>query len=161
MSHTKPTAPAAPTDAQRVFDVVEAPLEPSGSIVALRGDIDLATAPGLRQRLHTLVEAGTTRLLLDLRGVTFMDSVALATVLHGRRLLGDDGCMAVVVPDGSYTRLLFEAAGLPSCLELFNNLGDAAAHLAANAAHGVSARPRVGQQRLQGAAVERRVETVS
>jgi anti-sigma B factor antagonist len=123
------STPAAATNRRHAFDAVEIPIEPTGMVLALRGELDLATAPPLRERLDAIVKAGTTRLVLDLRGVTFMDSVALAVVLHGRRALGDDGRMGIVVADGSYIRLLFETAGLPPCLDIFGCLEDATAHV--------------------------------
>jgi anti-sigma B factor antagonist len=111
-------------DRPPAFYVLEAPLEPDGVILTVHGELDIATAPGFRERLDGAVDAGAKRLVLDLSPVAFMDSVAIAAILHTRTRLGD-GRLAVVIPDGTYTRLVFEIAGLPRCLDVFETLADA------------------------------------
>lgn len=49
--------------------------------ISPRGEIDIATAPELAQRLAELQEAGTPT-VLDLSGVSFMDSSGIATLLR-------------------------------------------------------------------------------
>jgi anti-anti-sigma factor len=100
------------------FHVTEEPLEPSGVLLTAAGELDVATAPELRARLSTAIDGGASRLVVDLRPVSFLDSIALATLLHARQRLGDAGRMAVVVAPDSYVRLMFEVAGLPECLDL-------------------------------------------
>jgi hypothetical protein len=60
-----------------------------------------------------------------------MDSVALAAILHARARLAADGLVAVAIPRDSYTRLVFEIAGLPQCLDLFETRDEALAHVGA------------------------------
>ena len=100
---------------------------PDGAILTAGGELDIATAPELRGQLDAAIDAGARRLVLDLTDVTFMDSVAIAAILHARRRLGDDGRLAVTIPTGSYPRLVFEIAGLPRCLDLFETREDALA----------------------------------
>jgi anti-sigma B factor antagonist len=92
----------------------------SGALVlAAAGELDLATAPALRNRLDAAVDAGAERIVLDLTAVSFIDSVAMAVIIHARTRLGDAGRLAVVIPSGTYPRLVLEIAGLPRCLDLF------------------------------------------
>ena len=111
------------------FGLTEEPLGESGTILAVAGELDIATAPELRGRLTAAIEAGKTGIVVDLREVAFMDSVAMAAILHARTQLGDRGRLAVVLDDESYTRLVFEIAGLPRCLDLFETREAAAAHV--------------------------------
>jgi anti-sigma B factor antagonist len=121
-------APVATTsDPPDDFSVVVEPLGSSGAVLTVSGELDIATAPTLRERLYASIDAGANRLVVDLSPVTFMDSVALATILHARRRLGDESPLAVVIPRDSYTRLVFEIAGLPQCLSLFETREDAIA----------------------------------
>ena len=76
--------------------MIEQPLDASSYLLTASGELDIATAPLLRERLTALIEEGASGLVLDLCPVTFMDSVALAAVLHARARLGDDGRMAIV-----------------------------------------------------------------
>ncbi|MGH2970245.1 MAG: STAS domain-containing protein [Solirubrobacteraceae bacterium] len=100
-----------------------------GAVLTASGELDIATVPEFRDRLTRWVDAGVDRLVLDLRGVGFMDSVAMAAIIHTRTQLGDAGRMAVVLDGDSYTRLVFEIAGLPRCLELYETREEAAAAL--------------------------------
>jgi anti-anti-sigma factor len=107
-----------PSVADTSFHVTEELIQPSVLVLTVSGELDIATAPGLRTRLTTALEAGVTRLVVDLRPLSFLDSVALATLLHVRRLLGDGGRMALVVDPDSYIMLILEVAGLPACLDI-------------------------------------------
>jgi anti-sigma B factor antagonist len=113
-------------DRPAALHVSEEALEP-GVVLAVHGELDIATAPELRERLDAAVDGGAKRVVLDLSGVTFLDSVAIATILHVRTRLGDQGRLAVVIPEGTYTRLVFEIAGLPQCLDLCETLEQAVA----------------------------------
>ena len=111
------------------FSVTEEPLATAGTLLAVSGELDIATAPQLRERLTAAIGRGTTRIVLDLCGVVFMDSVAMAAILHARAQIGDAGRIAVVLDADSYTRIVFEIAGLPRCLELFETREEAVAHV--------------------------------
>ena len=111
--------------------LTEEPLEPSGVVLTVGGELDIATAPELRARLSAAVDAGLSRLVIDLRPLSFLDSVALATLLQARRRLGDDGRLAVVVAADSYVRLIFEVAGMPQCIDVFETREQAVTHVAA------------------------------
>ena len=67
------------------------------AIVRPRGELDLATVETLRAALDGIESAG--RLVLDLRGLSFMDSTGLhlLVALH-RRALGDGFQLALVAP---------------------------------------------------------------
>jgi anti-sigma B factor antagonist len=49
--------------------------------VALTGELDIATAPALEQKLSELPREGVERLMLDLRELAFIDSTGLRVVL--------------------------------------------------------------------------------
>jgi anti-sigma B factor antagonist len=114
-------------DSPAEFRLTEERVRPDGRLLAVRGELDIATVPELRERLDAAVDAGVKRLVLDLSEVAFMDSIAMAAILHTRTRLGDSGRILVVVPESSYTRLVFEIAGLPRCLELFESRAEAVA----------------------------------
>jgi anti-sigma B factor antagonist len=105
-------------------------LDSSGLVVTVSGELDAATAPQLRARLTTAIDAGVSRLVIDLCPLDFLDSIALAVMLQARTRLGDAGRMAVVVAPDSYTRLIFEVAGMPQCIDVFETRQHAIAHVA-------------------------------
>jgi anti-anti-sigma factor len=107
--------------------VTEEPLEPAIVVLTTSGELDIATAPDLRARLTAALDAGVRRLVVDLRPLSFLDSVALATLLHVRQRLGDEGRLAVVVAPDSYVQLIFEVAGMPQCVDVVQTREEAVA----------------------------------
>jgi anti-anti-sigma factor len=53
------------------------------TVVALSGELDVEPAQDLRTLFDTLVEDGQTDVLVDLRLLTFCDSVGLSALIHG------------------------------------------------------------------------------
>lgn len=51
-----------------------------------RGEIDLTTAGQVAGRIGALTQIGANRLVVDLSGVTFLDSAGISVLLRGRRL---------------------------------------------------------------------------
>lgn len=61
------------------------------TVVGVTGEIDVATAPALRDTVLGLLNRGAPSLVLDLRGVTFVDSTGVGSLLrihHRQALLG-------------------------------------------------------------------------
>ena len=112
------------------FELNEQPLGADGVLLSVAGELDIATAPQLRARLNRAIESGARGLVIDLCEVGFMDSVAMAAIIHARTQLPQGGALAIVLDSDSYTRLVFEIAGLPRCLDLFETRVEAIAHVA-------------------------------
>jgi len=61
------------------------------TVVEVSGEIDVASAPALRDRLLALLNRGASDLIVDLGGVTFIDSTGVGSLLrvyHRQSLLG-------------------------------------------------------------------------
>jgi anti-sigma B factor antagonist len=97
--------------------------------VRLTGELDIATAPQLRQSLDDLVREGHTRLLIDLSDATFIDSTGLGVLLHTvKQLRRRHGRLAVLCPDPAM-RGLFELVGHNLLFPVDETLDRALAHL--------------------------------
>jgi anti-anti-sigma factor len=127
MSNVAPLI-AATTDEWPPFGLAEEPLA-GGLVLTVSGELDLATAPELRKRLETAIDSGTTRIVVDLRDVTFMDSIGLAAVVHARSRLHATGHLALVTTPGSYAQLVLEITGMPQALAIFAGRDAAIAHI--------------------------------
>lgn len=91
-------------------------------VIAVRGEVDVATAPQLREHLQRVIADGSSTVVLDLLGVTFLDSTALGVVVgaHKRcRELG--GELRVVVADPRLVKI-FEITGLTGVLTITDSL---------------------------------------
>jgi len=97
--------------------------------VRLAGEIDLSVAPLLRQSLTDLVRQGHNKLLIDLTGVTFIDSSAIGVLLSTvRRLRRRRGSLAVLCPNPRLRRL-FELVGHNLIFPVDETLEQALRHL--------------------------------
>jgi anti-sigma B factor antagonist len=77
--------------------------------LALRGELDLATAPELDEHLMHLEQDGTRTVLLDLRDLTFVDSTGLHTFLAAQRRSEDNGHRLAFVGANDQLRKLLQA----------------------------------------------------
>lgn len=75
------------------------------ALVAATGELDLTNAAEVEQRLDEL-SSGAETLVLDLNGVSFIDSAALHVLFRVGRLRGVDGFGIVLDPDAAIARTL-------------------------------------------------------
>ena len=101
-----PRPPAEATDL-RVDVLSTAPL-----VVAVSGEIDIASAPKLREELLSALRRHGARLALDLRGVTFMDCAGVNVLLAARRHARLDGGWVRVARASRRARNILMLAGL-------------------------------------------------
>src|SRR5215211_1384179 len=65
-------------------------------VVAVTGDLDLFSAPDLRERLVREASGGARRLVVDLERCAFVDSAGTAAILTAGRRCRTFGCELVV-----------------------------------------------------------------
>ena len=94
------------------FAITEQPIDAERHVLAVRGEIDLFTAPELKQVLAESIEAGRIRIIVDLTDTTFLDSTALGVLIGAvKRLRSRDGALAIVNIDDNISKT-FEITGL-------------------------------------------------
>jgi anti-sigma B factor antagonist len=82
------------------------------TVVSAAGELDVNTAPELREHLTRLVAGGARRISVDLASVSFVDSTALSVLVSAlKRLRQVDGDLQLVSPTPSVRRV-FEITGL-------------------------------------------------
>jgi anti-sigma B factor antagonist len=79
--------------------------------LSLAGEIDIATVPALEGALRAMA-AHTTRLVVDLSAVTFIDSAGLRTLLLAYRQADALGCDLAVVGACPHVERMLEIAGV-------------------------------------------------
>ena len=67
--------------------------------MALGGELDVFSAPKLREAVDVAVPLGSESLVLDLRGLSFIDSSGLAVILgiHERMSSSEEGELRIVI----------------------------------------------------------------
>ena len=67
------------------------------TIVAVAGEIDVYTAPKLRDKITELVAAGTYHLVIDMAAVEFLDSTGLVVLVGGlKKVRAHDGSLHLI-----------------------------------------------------------------
>jgi len=67
------------------------------TVMTLAGEVDLSTAPALRQQLASVVDGGVDHVVVDLRQVGFMDSTGLGVLVGGlKKVRAHDGTLQLV-----------------------------------------------------------------
>jgi anti-sigma B factor antagonist len=111
------------------FALTEDALDDERHLVAVRGDLDLHTAPELREVLGRAIDEGRSRLVVDLTETTYMDSSGLtALVVAHKRVRKRGGQLVVVNVDPSIGRT-FEITGLHLLFPLVSQRSEALARL--------------------------------
>jgi anti-sigma B factor antagonist len=63
------------------LEVALSHLGEGSTLVGLRGELDVSTTPKVEQALRQLEEEGVPAIIIDLRGLTFLDSSGLRLIL--------------------------------------------------------------------------------
>ena len=97
------------------------------SVVEVGGEIDVATAPRLREQLITLVNDQRYRIIVSLEAVDFIDSTGLGVLISGlKRVRTHDGEFALVCTEPRILKV-FEITGLLAVFPVFGTIDDAVA----------------------------------
>jgi anti-sigma B factor antagonist len=79
--------------------------------IAPVGELDLATVPELRDVVHELRVSGFDHLVLDLRGLCFLDSTGLRLLLELASAARADSHRLELIPGPPTVQRLFELSG--------------------------------------------------
>lgn len=113
------------------FGLRDESVDESTHVLAPSGEVDALTAPQLGRRLLGVVEEGKTRVVVDLSGVTFIDSSGIGVLLNAlRHLRGRSGRLVLVCPTERILRP-FQVTGLVDHLRIFSSREEALGGLAA------------------------------
>jgi anti-anti-sigma factor len=97
------------------FVIEEASVRHGVALLVFRGELDLAAASAMRERVESVAGTG---LVIDLRDVTFIDSSALRELLHARAVVVASGARIVLAGVPANVRRLLELTGTGSLFEV-------------------------------------------
>ena len=87
------------------------------AIVTLRGELDLLATSALEPELERLVDESLDVVALDLRGLDFLDSSGLRTIVVAGRALDEGDCRLVLVRGSQPVQRVFEITRMTERLE--------------------------------------------
>ena len=98
-------------------------------VIEIGGEIDVYTAPRLRETIVTAVEAGHNRLIIDVQQVQFLDSTGLGVLVGAlKRVRAEGGSLDIVCTQERILKI-FEITGLDKVFGLHGSVDEArAAH---------------------------------
>lgn len=99
--------------------------ESGRTVVTVGGEIDVYTAPKLRDKISEVVADGRRELVVDLEQVEFLDSTGLGVLVGGlKKVRAEDGSLSLVC---SQERLLkiFRITGLAKVFTIHSSVEDA------------------------------------
>jgi anti-sigma B factor antagonist len=95
------------------------------AIIQVTGEVDVYTAPMLREQIRELAAKGAVHLIADLSQVDFLDSTGLGALVGGlKRLREADGSLALVISAPRILRI-FQITGLTKALAAQRSAEDA------------------------------------
>lgn len=97
------------------------------TVVSLCGDLGVAAAPALRERLTSALRPGTRLLVLDLSGVRSCDPAGLAVLIGMQRRARSHGIVVCLVAPSLPVTEQLRATGLERCLTVCPDLPSALA----------------------------------
>ncbi len=100
---------------------------PPHVVVAVSGEVDIATAPKLREKLVELASHGAQQVVVDLDDVDFLDSTGLGVLIGGmKRLRGLEGDLTLVCTQPRILKV-FEITGLNRAFTIYESVDAAVA----------------------------------
>ncbi|MCF6474101.1 STAS domain-containing protein [Nonomuraea sp. MG754425] len=108
-------------------DIVIEVVGPIGDCAVLKvaGEVDVFTAPKLREQMIDLAAKGVVHIVADLSAVEFLDSTGLGVLVGGlKRLRTQDGSLALVMTTDRISRI-FRITGLTAVFASHSSALDA------------------------------------
>ena len=104
------------------------------TVVVVGGEIDVYTAPKLREQLIDLVSSGQYHLVVDMEGVEFLDSTGLGVLVGGlKRVRTQEGTLHLVCSQERVLKV-FRITGLTKVFSIHDTVEEALAEQPSDAA---------------------------
>jgi anti-sigma B factor antagonist len=105
------------------LEVVES--RPPYTVLAVKGEVDVYSAPRLREKLVELVSQGHRHIVVDLESVDFLDSTGLGVLVGGlKRLRSHEGDLTLVCTQARILKV-FEITGLTTVFRIADSVKEA------------------------------------
>ena len=89
--------------------------------LTLSGDLDLLSSPALLGAINRLSEADAELVVIDLRGLDFMDSTGLHLLVQAQQQAHDSGRRLALIRGGEQVQRLLELSGVTDSLTMVDS----------------------------------------
>jgi len=94
-------------------------------VMALSGEIDMYSSPALREEMMGLINKRVTPLLVDFKGVPYIDSSGIATFVEGLKCMMSYGGRLKLIGLLEGVREIFRFSKLDKVFEIYGTIEDA------------------------------------
>jgi anti-sigma B factor antagonist len=95
------------------------------TVVEVGGEVDVYTAPRLREAVVTAIESGSTRLVIDVDKVVFLDSTGVGVMVGALKKVRSAGGTLDIVCTQPRLLKIFDITGLDKVFGLHASVSDA------------------------------------
>jgi anti-sigma B factor antagonist len=95
------------------------------SMISVRGEVDLHTAPKVQSAIERAAENGVHAVVVDMSGIEFMDSTALSTFMRAKDSLDKRGVSLRLTTPSRAVERIFDVTGFRDYFEVFPSREDA------------------------------------
>jgi anti-sigma B factor antagonist len=92
--------------------------EEAATVIAISGELDLASSPALQEELDRAQAAHARLLIIDLRQLDFMDSTGLSVLVRAHQLADEQGRRLAMVKGPQQVQRLLSLTGVADRLTL-------------------------------------------
>ena len=104
------------------FSIEDRRVDGKVHVVAVTGEVDLFTAPEVKQRVTAPIGAGVDHVVVDLTRTTFIDSSSLGVLIGAHRRLKSRGGRLVVACNTEAIVRTFRITGLDGVFKLVDSV---------------------------------------
>jgi anti-sigma B factor antagonist len=109
--------------------VSSSPIGERAYLIAVSGEVDLYSAADVQARLAELIEGDAREIVVDVTGVTFLDSSGLGVLVAAAKALRSSGGELILAADNHGILRLLEITGLGRAFRVESSLVEAVQHV--------------------------------
>ena len=91
------------------------------TVIAVRGELDLASSPALQEELDRVSASDAEMLIIDLRELDFMDSTGLSVLVRAHQRAEEQGRQLAVVKGPQQVQRLLSLTGVSDRMTVVDN----------------------------------------
>jgi anti-sigma B factor antagonist len=109
------------------FTIDERVLKPGHTVLDLTGEVDVMSAPVLKETIISHIGRGTSHIIVNLEKVDYLDSTGLGTLIGGLKRTREAKTRLSIVGMNARLRRLFDITGIDKIFAIHDTVDQAVA----------------------------------